>query len=106
METTVKPKRKRKYVCRSNKSVVDAFYRGEKHRSNTMHSTGDKLYSFSTVIAQRIIRNGKPKIVKNMTKYSQSTSKHQSYVNKYDYILTCEIGRGVTDLNSYSYVKC
>ena len=67
---------------KSNKCIVDAFYEHKTAENTNMRSTGDKLYSYSTVIAQHINN----KVIKNITKYSRSTGKQQSYISKFDYI--------------------
>lgn len=48
-------------------------------KGNSVSSTGDKLFSYDTIIAERI--NGK--IIVNDTKYSVTTSKAQSYLRYY-----------------------
>lgn len=55
--------------------VGDAFFEKKSASSNSVTSTGDKLFSYGTVIGQRLPDG---KIVGNKTKYSVTTSKHQS----------------------------
>ena len=63
----------------NNKSVINAFICGQSAKSSNgnLHSNGDKLYSYYTVIAERLA-NGT--IVLNRTKYSVSTSKIQTWL--------------------------
>lgn len=79
-----------------NKDVVDAFYKGKKARNTNMLSTGFKLYSWDTCIAQNI--DGK--IIKNITKYSISTSRQQKLITKYDYIAS-NVPFGTSNLKPY-----
>jgi hypothetical protein len=62
-----------------NKGVVESFIRGVESESFTgsLYSTGNRLMSYSTCIAEWT-KNGNLRI--NMTKYSVTTSKHQSYL--------------------------
>lgn len=69
----------------TNYDVVKAFYNKEKAKTENVESTCIKLYSYNTVIAEHSVVKRKPCIIKNVTKYSHTTSKHQSYVNKYDF---------------------
>jgi hypothetical protein len=57
--------------------VGDAFWRGMKARGSSVHSTGDELYSYNTLILQRLPDG---RTIGNITKYSVTTSKHQSQV--------------------------
>lgn len=63
----------------NNQSVINAFLCGKSAKSSNgnLHSNGDKLYSYYTVIAERLA-NGT--IVLNRTKYSVSTSKIQTWL--------------------------
>lgn len=60
----------------TNKQVLTAFLNGEKGTSLNMTSTGEKLYSYNTVVAQRTHTHG---MIFNATKYSSTTSKQTSY---------------------------
>ena len=60
----------------TNYDVCAAFAKGKVARCLNMHSTGDKLFSYYTCIAER---NGN-KMRLNLTKYSVSTSKQQTYM--------------------------
>jgi hypothetical protein len=57
--------------------VGDAFWQGMKAKGSSVTSEGDKLYSYGTVILQRLADG---RVVGNKTKYSTTTSKHQSQV--------------------------
>lgn len=65
-----------------NEEVVKAFKRREKAESSTgsLWSTGDCLYSYSTCIAE-YTKDGK--LYVNLTKYSTTTSHHQTLVNRH-----------------------
>lgn len=60
-----------------NQDVIKAFVNnGKVAKGNSVFSTGDKLFSYNTIIAERI--NGK--VYVNPTKYSVTTSKAQGYL--------------------------
>ena len=59
----------------SNQAVINAFVNGKEARNRNMHTDGRKLWSYYTVIAQRI-ESG---FIMNNTKYSVSTSKVQTW---------------------------
>ena len=65
-----------------NEEVVKAFSRREEAKSSTgsLQSTGDCLYSYHTCIAEF---NNEGKLYINLTKYSTTTSHHQTLVNKH-----------------------
>lgn len=83
-------------MTRTNFQIVRAFEKREKFRNKSMKSTGDKLYSYYTVIKQRLPDG---RTVGNVTKYSSTTSKHQSLasVNSAD-IIVRDVPRGTDDL--------
>jgi hypothetical protein len=54
--------------------VVDAFTRGEVGSGNNVMSTGDRVYSYQMLIAQRI--GGKVHVVDPKLSPSRTTSKH------------------------------
>jgi len=54
--------------------VVDAFTRGEVGSGNNVMSTGDRVYSYQMLIAQRI--DGKVRVVNPKCSPSRTTSKH------------------------------
>ena len=58
--------------------VAEAFLKYEKASTNNIYSTGNKLFSYSTCIAQ----HSEGRIIGNATKYSSTTSKHLSYVKR------------------------
>lgn len=63
------------------------FWHGEKGKAHNVTSTGDELYSYGTVIMQRLPDG---KVIANLTPYSSSTSGHQSAANRHgqaDYIV-------------------
>ncbi len=55
--------------------VAERFWQGKPGKSVSMTSTGDKLYSYNTVIAQRL-KNGE--VVFDATHFSPSTGRHQT----------------------------
>lgn len=57
------------------REVIDAFIRKEIAAGSNCHCTGDKMYSFNTVIAQW---KGNTLII-NETKYSVTTTKLTNY---------------------------
>lgn len=65
-----------------NKDVVIAFLQREKANSSTynLRSTGNCLYSYFTCIAEF---NKDGNLYINLTKYSLTTSRHQTLLNKY-----------------------
>lgn len=68
----------------STSKVGDAFHKGLIAKGSSVTSTGDKLYSYGTVILQRL-PNGR--IVGNITKYSPTTSRHQSQTGVHNVLL-------------------
>lgn len=63
----------------SNKDVIQAFLDKVPAKCLNMHSTGDRLFSYSTCIAEWD-KFSDYKLYINLTKYSVSTSKHQTYL--------------------------
>lgn len=59
----------------SNREVIKSFvYKGRSNNAN-VHSEGDKLFSYNTIIAQWV----EPYVLKiNVTRYSSTTSRHLS----------------------------
>lgn len=73
-----------------NIDVIKAFSNREKARSSTgsLESIGDRLYSYATCIAE-YDKYGRLYI--NLTKYSCTTSHHQSILNRLLYSKSFEI---------------
>lgn len=86
----------------TNKSVVEKFYNNEQGENGvgSLISTGDRLFSYSTCIAERLFSG---KIIVNKTLYSQITSKHQSFLTKYDEVVT-KVPRNTQFLTPYSNI--
>lgn len=85
-----------------NKNVVDSFLRRQIAHTINLYSTGDKLFSYSTVIAQYIGDYDNPTLVGNATKYSVTTSRHMSYVkDSIDIYTTKYVPRGTNNLIPY-----
>jgi hypothetical protein len=61
----------------STSAVGNAFWNKKAAKGSSVHSSGNKLFSYGTVILQRL-SNGRT--IGNVTKYSVTTSKHQSQV--------------------------
>jgi len=82
----------------SNKVAYDAFWKGKPGRGSSTSSTGDKLFSYGTVILQR---QPDGKVIGNITKYSNTTSRHQSQsgVHMAD-IIVVNVRRGTNDLTN------
>jgi len=62
----------------SNESVITAFRYWNEAKSGSMTSTGDRLFSYNTLIAEH--KDGKTYF--NTTKYSSTTSKQQTYCKR------------------------
>ena len=60
-----------------NKEVAYAFINREAASGSNLMSTGDRLYSYNTCIAQYDDDNT---LYINYTKYSSTTSRHQGYL--------------------------
>ena len=83
-----------------NEEVVRGFRDGITCHSEHLYSEYNKLYSYNTCIAQKINN----KIWANETKYSTTTSRHQSLVRTIcnPYKIQCEkIPINTVDLNKY-----
>lgn len=63
----------------TNLSVIKAFVNNETASTTNLHTTGDKLVSYATTIAQR---DQEGNIVLNTTKYSSTTSKMLTYLKR------------------------
>lgn len=63
---------------RTNKEVAECFLHRIKTNNVNLRSTGRKLYSYSTVIAQWY----NDELIGNATKYSITTSKHLSCIKR------------------------
>lgn len=57
----------------TNASVIDSFLKHEENCAGHLMSTGKRLISYQTTIAQWY----EGYLIVNMTKYSQTTSKHR-----------------------------
>ena len=76
-----------------------AFWEGKKAKGSSVESTGNKLYSYATVILQRLPSG---EVIGNDTKYSNTTSKHQSQVRVMSAdIIVHNVPRGEDDLRKY-----
>lgn len=64
----------------TNQETAEAFLKGLSGSSDNMHSTGGKLFSYSTCIAEF---NSYGDLIGNATKYSSTSSKHLSYIRKH-----------------------
>ena len=85
----------------TNNQVVEAFYNKKRAKTKNLTSIGNKLISYNTTIAERIVINGITLIVKNITRYSNSTSKHQALVDKYNCITKNTVPRNTANLLNY-----
>lgn len=87
-----------------NTDLIESFLSGEERgQSSSLSIEGDKLYSYGTVIAQRI--DGRT--IVNKTKYSMTTTKSQNYLQKcIPYALTVEkVPMNTTDLRHYALTQ-
>ena len=84
----------------STSAVGAAFWEGRAGTGGSVYSSGDKLFSYQTVLLQRL-RSGK--VLGNVSKYSPATSKHQSQVSvrRADTLTKKRVPRGATDLRPY-----
>lgn len=73
-----------------NKNVVERFIDKEIAQGSNLISSGNKLFSYRTCIAQWV---GNTMII-NLTKYSSTTSRHQTYLRA---IVEYELNRGVIE---------
>lgn len=62
-----------------NKEVVESFLQEKVGNSLNLTSTGYKLFSYNTCIAEWY----KDSLIINTTKYSRTTSNHQHYLRDY-----------------------
>ena len=76
-----------------------AFWNGKAAKGSSVESTGNKLYSYTTVILQRLSSG---EVIGNDTKYSATTSRHQSQarIASAD-IIVHNVPRGEDDLRKY-----
>lgn len=75
----------------TNQETMKKFIQGESGKSLNMTSTGDRLFSYQTVIAERIDNH----IYINSTKYSPTTSKQTTQ-------LTNELTEGYTETTKHA----
>lgn len=89
-----------------NEYLIKLFLNNEKEQNCNMRSTGTKLFSWQTCIAQKSSKG----IIVNVNKYSKSTSAQQSKLmylikeGKHNYVETrsdVHIKRGTTNLEKY-----
>lgn len=95
---------KRDNPLSNNSEVAQLFWNGKSGKSDNMRSTGDSLYSYGTVIMQRLPDG---KVITNHTTYSSSTGTHQRIAHKYgtpDYIVH-GVRMGAGDLQDYLNLK-
>lgn len=68
----------------SNENLIKGFVKndGKWTENGSMKARYMELYSYRTIIAERIVEtDGSISFIVNMTKYSQTTSKQQSLLN-------------------------
>lgn len=85
-----------------NSEVANAFACGLEGRAGNFFSTGDKAFSYGTIIAQRV--NGT--IYLNGTYYSNTTSRHLNLIKRSFYygqqtVTLREVPMGTDDLVYY-----
>ena len=67
---------------KTNSEVAEAFVLGNALSNANMTSTGDKLFSYHTCIAESFLnRYNEICFVINHTRYSNTTTRHRNYVN-------------------------
>lgn len=84
---------------RSNQYAIDRFRKGKAGKGSALWSAGDKLFSYGTGILQSIPDG---RLIGNITKYSRTTSRHQSQAGvRSACFLVDNVPRGTTDLVPY-----
>lgn len=77
-----------------NEDVIKSFLKRRECNNTTLHSTGNRLYSYSTCIAEFDLLD---RLWYNATKYSRTTSKHQYLLRKnaviYDQVDNVELSK-------------
>lgn len=82
-----------------NEDVVKAFLHKMPLHTINLHSTGNKLFSYDTCIAEWTDNDI---LIGNATKYSSTTSKHMYYIKSYvDEWTTKDVPRGTMSLINY-----
>lgn len=67
---------------RTNREVAEAFVLGNPSANANMTSTGDRIFSYHTCIAESFLnRYNEICFVVNHTRYSNTTTRHRNYVN-------------------------
>ena len=67
---------------RTNREVAESFVLGTAAFNANMTSTGDRLFSYSTCIAESFLNSyNEICFVVNHTRYSNTTTRHRNYVN-------------------------
>lgn len=61
-----------------NIEVIDCFLKDIALRGSNIRSTGEKLYSYDTCIAEKAVIDGCSIMLVNLTMYSPTTSKHRN----------------------------
>lgn len=61
-----------------NVDVCEEFARGNEANGSNLSTDGERLWSYGTVIAQRV----RGRVIMNLTKYSVTTSRHQNYMRR------------------------
>lgn len=92
------PSLRRRQAMSEKERVCDAFWNKKAAGGfGALHSSGDKAFSYSTTILQRL-KGGK--VIGNVTTYSPTTSRHQSACKIYNAdIFVDDVARGVSDLS-------
>ena len=88
-----------------NEDVAKAFLNRRTASVNNLSSSGDKLFSYNTCIAQWVGST----LIGNATKYSTTTSRHLGYIKQCIKCWTSKIvPMGTQDLTNYmkEYEKC
>jgi len=91
----------------TNTEVVESFIQHKYAQNRNLKSTGVKLYSYDTCIAEWYVKDG---LIINKTKYSKATLKHQYLLNyllkNIDDILILEVNNIPKDeISLYSYAN-
>jgi len=85
----------------SNRAVCDACWLGERAENRNMKSDGIRLWSYWNVILQRTADGV---TIGNATKYSQTTSCHQSVARVMDAeVVLTGLPIGVSNLEDFRY---
>lgn len=89
---------------RANRDIVEAFINGKVLHNANMISTGDRLFSYNTCIAEKYKERMLDKCIVNETTYSVTTTKHHNLLMRYmqiPYTVLTDVPIGTQSLKQY-----